>query len=125
MRVVLVEDDEVDIMYLERLFNKAEKYDASFFQNGKEALSYLLNDWDGVEEIAVLSDINMPVMDGITLLGKIREHEKTKKLPVFVFTTSDDDLNIEKAFELNVSGYLLKPLTIAEFESSLQEINNG
>lgn len=125
MRVILVEDDEVDVMYLERLFKKTDKYDASFFSNGREALTFLENSWDGVEELAVLSDINMPVMDGITLLQKIRENEKTSKLPVFVFTTSDDDVNIEKAFELDVSGYLLKPLTIAEFESSLEEMNNG
>lgn len=121
MKIVLVEDDEVDVMYLERLFNKSDKYDAVFFPNGMEAFHFLSTQWDGQEELAVLSDINMPVMDGLTLLKKIRETEKTAKLPVFVFTTSDDDVNIEAAFNLNVSGYLLKPLTIEEFESSLEE----
>ena len=111
MRVILVEDDEVDVMYLERLFKKVDKYIPEFFPNGEEAFSYLLNKWDGKEELVVLSDINMPIMDGITLLKKIRENEKTAKLPVFLFTTSDDDDNIEKAYEFNVSGYLLKPLT--------------
>lgn len=122
MRVVLVEDDDVDLMYLERLFSKSDKYEAVFFPNGQEALNFLVNEWDGSEELAVLSDINMPVMDGLTLLKKIRETEKTKELPVFVFTTSDDDGNIEVAFNLKVSGYLLKPLTIEEFESSLEEV---
>ncbi len=122
MKLVLVEDDEVDVMYLERLFNKSDKYEAVFFPNGQEALSFLNDQWDGQEELAILSDINMPVMDGLTLLKKIRENEKTSSLPMFVFTTSDDDANIEKAFELNVSGYLLKPLTIEEFESSLEEV---
>lgn len=125
MRILLVEDDEVDIMYLERLFKKTDKYDPTFFVNGKDALLFLENEWDGEEELVVLSDINMPIMDGITLLKNIRENKKTAELPVFVFTTSDDDVNIEKAFDLNVSGYLLKPLTISEFESSLQEMNNG
>lgn len=121
MKVILVEDDAVDTMYLERLFAKVEKYEAEFFVNGQEAYHFLANKWDGKEELVVLSDVNMPVLGGIELLKKVRENEKTLNIPFFIFTTSDDDANIEKAFEYNVSGYLLKPLTISEFENSLEE----
>ncbi len=47
MKVILVEDDAVDTMYLKRLFAKVEKYEAEFFVNGQEAYHFLANKWDG------------------------------------------------------------------------------
>jgi DNA-binding NarL/FixJ family response regulator len=65
----------------------------------------------------------MPIMGGIELLKNLRKEEKSSDLPVFVFTTSDDDKNIEEAYNYGISGYLLKPLTLVEFEEALEDID--
>lgn len=121
-KILLVEDDDIDAMFLARLFEKSDKYILDHCVNGKEAENYLQNTWDGVEKLVVLTDINMPVMNGLELLQSIRQEFKTEKLPVFVFTTSDDDRNIEEAYRYGVSGYLLKPLTLSDFEDALLEL---
>tara|TARA_B110000211_G_scaffold232813_1_gene297410 strand:- start:884 stop:1255 length:372 start_codon:yes stop_codon:yes gene_type:complete len=121
-KILLVEDDDVDAMFLARLFDKTNKYELEHCENGVEAESYLSNKWNGEDKLVVLTDINMPLMDGLELLQVIRGNEKTSKLPVFVFTTSDDDKNIEEAYKHGVSGYLLKPLTLEEFEDALLEL---
>ena len=121
-KILLVEDDEIDAMFLARLFDKSNKYNLEHCENGEEAVSYLENDWNGRDKLVVLTDINMPLMDGLELLQDIRGKEKTSKLPVFVFTTSDDDKNIEEAYKYGVNGYLLKPLTLDEFEDALLEL---
>lgn len=123
LKVLLVEDDEVDAMFLKRLFQKTDKYHLEHCENGKEALEFLKNSWDGEEELVVLTDINMPIMGGIELLKNLRKEEKSSDLPVFVFTTSDDDKNIEEAYNYGISGYLLKPLTLVEFEEALEDID--
>lgn len=122
-RVLLVEDDEVDAMFLKRLFRKTDKYFLDHTENGKEALEFLKKSWDGQEDLVILTDINMPIMGGIDLLRNLRKDERTANLPVFVFTTSDDDKNIEEAYNYGISGYLLKPLTLIEFEEALEEID--
>jgi CheY-like chemotaxis protein len=121
-KILLVEDDDVDAMFLARLLKKTDKYDLDHCENGVEAEAYLNNNWNGTDKLVILTDINMPLMDGLELLQVIRANEKTSKIPVFIFTTSDDDKNIEEAYKYGVNGYLLKPFTLDEFEDALLEL---
>ena len=69
----------------------------------------------------ILLDINMPKMNGIEFLKEIRRDEKLKNIVVFVMTTSNEDRDKINAYELNVAGYILKPLSFKKF---VEAINN-
>lgn len=121
MKVLLVEDDEVDALFVTRLFKKTESYHLIHKEHGGLALEYIENEWDENEKLIVLTDVNMPVMGGLELLKNIRRLEKSKSIPVFVFTSSDGDTKIEEACKLGGNGYLLKPLVLSDFEQVLLE----
>lgn len=121
-KVLLVEDDDVDAMFLARLFDKSSKYELHHCENGKEAEDFLRETWNGTDKLVILTDIEMPVMNGLEFLKVVRSSEKTASLPVFIFTTSDDDQNIKEAYQYGVNGYFLKPLTLEEFENALIEL---
>nr|MBA2745497.1 response regulator [Flavisolibacter sp.] len=69
----------------------------------------------------VLIDINMPRMNGIELLNTIRNTEEWKELKCFIITTSDEKVDKERANELGVSGYIIKPFKVNS--SSLDSFN--
>ena len=94
--ILLVEDDEVDIMNIKRAFKKNQIPNPLFVaNNGLEALDMLLGD-NGAIKIEptpkiILLDINMPKMNGIEFLSKLREISTLKSISVFVMTTSNED----------------------------------
>ena len=116
LHVLLCEDDEVDAMYAKRLFGKSDRYVYHRVENGQQGLDFLLNTWSPSDPIVVVTDINMPLLDGVSLLKSIRSNEKTAHIPVFILTISDMDENIEEAYKYAVNGYLLKPIDLLEFE---------
>src|SRR5262249_17937355 len=75
-----------------------------------------LNGVDAVQKLAgrafdiVLTDINMPVMDGLKLVGKIRAEEATKKLPIVIITTEGSAEDRQRALALGADAYITKPI---------------
>ena len=90
-------------------------------EDGKEAWNHL-SSGKVPNVVAVVSDIMMPNMDGIELLRKLREHDTLKDTPFILVTAVSDKNYIVEAKELNVTGYILKPLTFSRVASKLQEI---
>ena len=119
LSLLLVEDDYLDARNVERELKKINVnlplYTA---RNGREALNMLRG--EGVPAInplpkVVMLDINMPKMNGIEFLTEIRKDPLLKDLNVFVMTTSSEDTDRLAAKNLNVSGYIEKPLTFDSF----------
>lgn len=75
--------------------------------------------------VCVISDIMMPTMDGLGLLRNIRGEEKFKKMPVVLVTAVSEKDYIVQAKELNVNGYILKPVTFQRVTTKLQELFPG
>ena len=129
INILLVEDDEVDIMNVKRAFKKNEITNNLFVaNNGLEALD-LLRGSNGAEQVVpipqiVLLDINMPKMNGIEFLREIRQDETLRSISVFVMTTSDEDNDKIEAFNLNVAGYIIKPLSYGEFHNKVATLND-
>ncbi|WP_035671142.1 response regulator [Flavobacterium sp. 83] len=124
VNILLVEDDEVDVMNVKRAFSKNNIKNPLFVAgNGVEALEMLDNKIVPLPRIIIL-DINMPKMNGIEFLKNIRENEKLKNISVFVMTTSNEDSDKIKAYNLNVAGYILKPLSFEKFVVSVSTLNN-
>jgi len=116
VHVVLVEDDEVDVMNVQRAFEKAG-ISAPLFRasDGVEALDLLRDPAVPVSRRLVLLDLNLPRMNGIEFLRELRADYRLRRTPVVVLTTSDDERDKFDAFELNVAGYLIKPVTFGSF----------
>lgn len=117
--ILLVEDDEVDVMNIKRAFSKNNiKNELYVAGNGVEALDMLRTVIEPLPKIIIL-DINMPKMNGIEFLEKLRADENLKNISVFVMTTSNQDGDKIDAYNLNVAGYILKPLSFDKFVSSV------
>jgi CheY-like chemotaxis protein len=124
VNILLVEDDEVDVMNVKRAFLKNNIKNPLFIAgNGVEALEMLENTIVPLPRIIIL-DINMPKMNGIEFLKIVRETEKLKNISVFVMTTSNEDSDKIKAYDLNVAGYILKPLSFEKFLMSVSTLKN-
>jgi len=116
LNILLVEDDEVDVMNVQRAFERANIHRPLFRAgDGVEALDFLRSTSSPLERRLVLLDLNMPRMNGIEFLRELRADTHLRRTPVVVLTTSDDEQDKLDAFELNVAGYLLKPVTFGRF----------
>jgi CheY-like chemotaxis protein len=116
LNIVLVEDDEVDVMNVQRAFEKAN-IPRPFLRaaDGVEALDLLRADSTPLERRLVLLDLNLPRMNGIEFLRELRADTQLRRTSVVVLTTSNDEQDKLDAFDLNVAGYLLKPVTFGSF----------
>ncbi|MBA9079462.1 response regulator [Rufibacter quisquiliarum] len=113
--ILLVEDDEVDIMNVQRAFKKNNINNPLYIaNNGLEALEMLRSDALPQTPIIIL-DINMPKMNGIEFLQELRKDPALNRISVFVMTTSNEDSDKFNAYNLNVAGYILKPLSFEKF----------
>lgn len=122
---LLVEDDEVDIMNVKRAFEKNKITNPLHIaRDGLEALELLkrkpkIDNFPNV----ILLDLRMPKMDGIEFLKSIRADSELKKLIIIVLTTSDDDRDVFSAYNQNVAGYIVKPITFDKFMQAMATIN--
>ncbi|CAM2885008.1 response regulator [Flavobacterium frigoris] len=124
VNILLVEDDEVDVMNVKRAFSKNNiKNDLFVAGNGVEALEMLRGGIVPLPRIIIL-DINMPKMNGIEFLKEMREDENLKNISVFVMTTSNEDSDKINAYNLNVAGYILKPLSFEKFIASVATLKD-
>jgi CheY-like chemotaxis protein len=124
LNILLVEDDEVDVMNVRRAFDRAHVFNPLFVAgNGVEALAMLRGDTIPAERRLVLLDLNMPRMNGIEFLRLVRADPLLRTLPVVVLTTSNDEHDKIDAYDLNVAGYLLKPVTFTNFVDLMSTLN--
>lgn len=129
LNIMVVEDDEVDTLNIKRAFKKNNiRNKVIYATNGLEAWEILKGinteyaDLDTPK--VILLDINMPKMNGLELLEKIRADEVLKPLSVFILTTSDDDSDKYRAKNLNVAGYIIKPVDFQKFVQAVATLNN-
>lgn len=121
----MIDDDIVDIMNMKRAFTKKElQHPLYIAHNGEEALYMLDNQLIPIPHV-ILLDLNMPKMGGVEFLEIIRKHPTYKDIHVVVLTTSDEETDKIRAHQLNVSDYLLKPLSGQEFSEQVDTLNNS
>lgn len=124
LNILLVEDDEVDVMNVRRAFKKNNISNPLWVAgNGVEALEMLRSGSIPVERRLILLDLNMPKMNGIEFLRELRADPDLVSTSVVVLTTSNDDRDKVGAFNLNVAGYLLKPVTFLSFVELMAALN--
>jgi CheY-like chemotaxis protein len=121
INILLVEDDEVDVMNVKRAFKRNNITNPLYIAgNGLEALAMLRGQDAQIPAIPpsrrlILLDLNMPRMSGLEFLQQLRTDPNLRAIPVVVLTTSNQDKDRIEAYNLNVAGYILKPVTFANF----------
>jgi CheY-like chemotaxis protein len=122
--ILLVEDDQVDVMNVKRAFEKNRITNPLHVANdGIEALAMLRSGKIPDARRLILLDLNMPRMNGIEFLRELRADSSLHGTPVVVLTTSDDERDKVDAYDLNVAGYLLKPVTFVNFVELMAALN--
>lgn len=126
--ILLVEDDYLDIMNVERELKKIGiNQPLHVARNGREGLKMLRG--EGVPKITpapqvILLDINMPKMNGIEFLTELRHDPEFSHIPVFIMTTSNDETDRMAMQKLQVSGYILKPLSFDDFNNNQSSLDS-
>ncbi|TXK37568.1 response regulator [Pontibacter qinzhouensis] len=129
VNILLVEDDYLDIMNVERELKKINvNHPIHVARNGKDALN-MLRGSEGEERISpapsvILLDINMPKMNGLEFLAEMRREPEFSHIPVFIMTTSNEETDRFAAQKLNVAGYIVKPLTFDSFNKSHSSLDS-
>ena len=124
LNILLVEDDQVDVMNVKRAFGRNRISNPLFVAgDGVEGLEMLRSGKIPDERRLVLLDLNMPRMNGIEFLRELRADKDLHLTPVVVLTTSDDERDKIDAYNLNVAGYLLKPVTFVNFVETMAALN--
>jgi CheY-like chemotaxis protein len=124
LHLILIEDDDIDVMNVRRALERAHVTNPLFVaHNGLEGLQLLRSGEVPKDRRLVLLDLNMPKMNGIEFLRELRADPELKSTPVVVLTTSDDDRDKIQAYDLNVAGYLLKPVTFTNFVDVMAALN--
>jgi two-component system chemotaxis response regulator CheY len=118
--VLIVDDSAAIRKILQRVLIQAEVplgrvYEAG---DGVEALACLKDVTVGL----ILSDINMPNMDGLQLLGALKSQETTKAVPVIMVTTEGGSTKVMEAVNLGAAGYVRKPFTAEQIKEKLAGI---
>jgi CheY-like chemotaxis protein len=126
--IVMIEDDDGHAKLIERNIRRAGVANEIIpFTNGTDALAYLLGT-DGTGEdsagrqLLILLDLNLPDMTGIDILEKIKGNQHTKRSPVVVLTTTDDQREIKRCYDLGCNVYITKPVNYESFATAIRNL---
>ena len=127
--LLLVEDNSSDAELTIRELKKHNLANSLFHvRDGEEALEFIFatGKYAGLRSVEsspklILLDIKMPKVDGIEVLAQIKADKQTKKTPVVILTSSKEDPDIQRCYDLGANSYIVKPVN---FESFAQAIMN-
>jgi CheY-like chemotaxis protein len=127
--ILLVEDNPSDIDLTKRALanaNIANKLVVA--EDGQEALDYLFGTGhyagrDAAPLLAVvLLDLKLPKVDGLDVLRRIRADERTKRLPVVILTSSQEEQDIAAGYDLGANSYIRKPVDFSQFAEAIKSM---
>ena len=126
--ILLVEDDPKDLeLTLRALAENNLANRVTVVEDGVEAMDYLR--YEGKYKLrqqgypaVILLDIKMPRMDGIEVLRAIRSDDKLKTLPVVILTSSREEPDLKRCYELGANAYVVKPVDFKEFIDAVKQV---
>jgi len=125
---LVVEDNEVDVRYLRHVLSKAGITAISHARDGEQAIAQLRSLTEGLStdrvatQIVMLLDLNLPVMNGFDVLKFVQTNPLLSRMKIFVVTSNDDELSRELAAKWGATGYIVKPLSLAQIANILETI---
>ena len=115
--ILLVEDNPMDLDLTLRAFSKKKfANQIQVARDGEEALAFLPR-WEAGEALpaVILLDINLPKVNGLEVLRQLKAHERYRRIPVVVLTSSREDRDLKTAYDLGVNSYIEKPVSFTKF----------
>lgn len=113
--VLIAEDDPDDAYFIRSAFEESNVFSRiDLVANGQELLKYLSDSSNPVPDL-IITDLNMPKMDGYEVISRLKENKNTLNIPVIVLSTSDSEESKLRCQELGAADYLVKPFDIEEF----------
>ncbi len=120
MNILVAEDDEGFVSLMREILSSMPEHQTTYCQNGMEGWWHLTD--PKVEFDLAILDINMPLVDGLTLLGRIRQNAKLQDLAVIMSTGLTARQKIAEAGALRVSHYLMKPFAPSMLIDKIKQV---
>jgi two-component system, response regulator len=120
--ILLVEDNPDDVELTIRAFRKGNIINEVVVAiDGEKALELLLGDTPIVPSV-VLLDLKLPKIDGLSVLKRIRDDKRTRLLPVVILTSSNEENDLVRGYELGANSYIRKPVDFNQFIRAVQTL---
>ncbi|MBF0119275.1 MAG: response regulator [Desulfobacterales bacterium] len=123
--IFLVEDNPSDIDLTKRAFEKNRiGNELIIAEDGQEAIDYLFNTCKESKTlpILILLDLKLPKIDGIEVLRRIRSDCRTKRIPIVVLTSSNEEQDIAACYDNGVNSYIRKPVDFKQFSEAIRAL---
>jgi CheY-like chemotaxis protein len=120
--ILLVEDDPDHELLTIRALKKSQiANEVRVARDGEEAIGLLFGE-KPVRPQVVLLDLKLPKVDGLEVLRRIRADDGTKMLPVVVLTSSDEERDVVRSYQLGVNSYIRKPVNFNDFAEATRQL---
>jgi len=120
--ILLVEDDpDHELLTIRALKKSNIANDVKVAHDGEEALDMLFGE-DPVHPQVILLDLKLPKVEGLEVLRRIRENPDTRMLPVVVLTSSDEERDLVRSYQLGVNSYIRKPVNFSDFAEATRQL---
>lgn len=128
--ILLVEDNLSDVGLTKRAFERHRIHNELVVaEDGQEALDYLFGAGAcagrNTSEMpaVILLDLKLPKLDGLEVLRRIRGHDLTKRLPVVILTSSREEQDVAKSYDLGANSYIRKPVDFQQFAEAVKALD--
>lgn len=120
--ILLVEDDpDHELLTIRALKRSNIANEVRVARDGEEAIDVLLGP-NAIRPQVILLDLKLPKIDGLEVLRRVRESETTCMLPVVVLTSSDEERDLIRSYQLGVNSYIRKPVSFDEFAEATRQL---
>lgn len=126
--IVMIEDDEGHARLIEKNIRRAGvNNEIVIFRDGTSAIDFVFGAdgtgrTDAESARLFLLDLNLPDMSGIDVLARIKADDYTRRSPVIVLTTTDDQREIQRCYDLGANVYITKPLSYESFANAIRQL---
>ena len=126
--ILLAEDDPGHARLIEKNLRRSNVANSIIkASDGQQVIDYLFSTgqytgYKHASPLLVLLDLNMPVLDGYQVLERMKADERTRRIPVIILTTTDDNREVSRCYDLGCSVYVTKPVDYEQFTDAIRKI---
>lgn len=124
--IILVEDNLSDADLVMRALKKSNLVNSLLhLQDGQEVLDYIFGNSENkilTPPKLILLDLKMPKVSGIEVLARLKSDEKTKTIPVVILTSSKEDPDLQRCYQLGANSYVVKPVVFDDFIRAISQV---